>query len=67
MGAVQQQVIEYIDGPGQQSGTIQYYIDEQFEYKKAWKWPAFAISLAFVIVLRFVVALATKYLHFQKR
>jgi hypothetical protein len=64
---VQQQSIEYLSGPREEKNTIQFYMDEDLEYKKAWKWPAFAISLAFVILLRFVVAIATKYLHFQKR
>ena len=64
---VQQNIITYASGSENIDRSIQFYIDDQFEYKRGWRWAAVAISFAFVIVLRFVVAIATKYLHFQKR
>ena len=60
--------IDFFDGTEFRTNVpINQYLRDNFEYKHSMKWPAFVISLGFVIVLRFAVAIATKYLHFQKR
>jgi CDR ABC transporter len=60
--------IDFFDGSEYRTNVrIKDYLVANFEYHYYMKWPAFFISLAFVIVLRFAVAIATKYLHFQKR
>jgi CDR ABC transporter len=47
--------------------TISNFIDETYGYEHGFRWGAVGINCAIVILLRFIVALATKYLHFQKR
>ena len=60
--------IEYIDASGAAANsTIAGYIDETFGYQYSFRWPAVVISLLYVLLLRTVVVIATKYIHFQKR
>jgi ABC-type multidrug transport system permease subunit len=47
--------------------TVSHFIDTEYGYKHGFRWAAVGINVAFIILLRFVVALATKFLHFQKR
>jgi hypothetical protein len=50
-----------------QGRTVAQYIKDEFGYEHDFRWWAIAIIVLFVLFLRFVVALATKYLNFQKR
>ena len=65
--AVQTNDITYIQDSNFVTNPVNQYLVDQFEYHYSMRWPAFVISLAFAIMLRLVVAIATKYLHFQKR
>jgi hypothetical protein len=55
-----------VDGV-ERNRPVKQYVDDTFDYEYDMRWWAIAISFLFVIFLRFVVAIATKYLHFQKR
>jgi hypothetical protein len=50
-----------------QMRTIKQYIKDEFGFEHSFRWPALGIELAHVIVMRFVIAIATKYLQWQKR
>ena len=39
----------------------------QFGYQYSFRWVALFISLLFVLLLRVIVMLTTKYINFQKR
>jgi hypothetical protein len=47
--------------------TIKQYIEDEFDIEHSFRWPALGILLAFVIVMRFGIAIATKSLQWQKR
>ena len=50
-----------------EGASIAEYMEDVYGFKYSFRWWAVLISFGFVIVLRFIVAIATKYLHFQKR
>jgi CDR ABC transporter len=47
--------------------TIKDYIKDAFDYDYDFRWAAIGICILHIVVLRLIVALATKYLQFQKR
>lgn len=50
-----------------QKRSLRQYIEEAFGYEHSFRWPSLGILLAFVVVMRLSVALATKTLQWQKR
>ena len=50
-----------------QTRSLKQYIMDEFDYEYSFRWPALAILLAFVVLMRLSVALATKTLQWQKR
>ena len=65
---VQGQSITWINFSGDQvSGTVAKFIDKNFGYQYSFRWPALVISLLYVLLLRAIVTLTTKYINFQKR
>lgn len=51
----------------QRFDTVGNYIDVVYDYRYSFRWIAILIEVAFIILLRLIVAFATKYLNFQKR
>jgi ABC-type multidrug transport system permease subunit len=47
--------------------SVANFINTTYEYDYNFRWPAIAIEIAFIVFLRLIVAVATKYLRFQKR
>ena len=64
---VQEQTIEWLDGSRLVTTSISTYVEETFGYKYSMRWPALVISLAFILLLRSIVMVATKYINFSKR
>jgi hypothetical protein len=59
--------LEYIVGKEVRTGTIKEYLEDVYDFDYDLRWWAMGMLVLFVLVLRFIVALATKYVHFQKR
>jgi hypothetical protein len=59
--------IDYYIGSELRHDTVKAYLEHNFAYHSSWKWPAFVLSLVSSIALRFLVAISTKYINFQKR
>jgi hypothetical protein len=59
--------LTYLLGNKLRTGTIKSYLEDAYAFEHHLKWLAVALLVVFNLALRFTVALATKYLHFQKR
>ena len=62
------EMITFINSGGDQvTDTIANYIDTTFGYQYSFRWPALVISLLYIMLLRIIIVMATKFLHFDKR